>query len=45
MKIDPTLLIFCAAVILSGMFMTGISLRGQVYAQGTEVDVEKLKKY
>jgi hypothetical protein len=44
MKIDPTLLIFCAAVILSGMFITGISLRGQVYAQGTEVDVEKLKQ-
>jgi hypothetical protein len=42
MKKDTTLLTFCAAVILSGMFMTVVSLGGQVYAQGTEVDVEKL---
>lgn len=33
-----------AALILSGMVISVVSLGDQLYAQGTEVDVEKLKQ-
>lgn len=42
MEKGNTLLTFGAALILSGMFVTAVSLGGQVYAQA--VDVEKLKQ-
>ena len=44
MKKSTKLLALGAALILSGVAIPVVSLGGQVYAQGTEVDVEKLKQ-
>jgi hypothetical protein len=44
MKKSTKLLALGAALILSGLVILVVSLGGQVYAQGTEVDVEKLKQ-
>lgn len=38
------LLALCAALVFSGVVIPVVSLVSQVYAQGTEVDVEKLKQ-
>jgi hypothetical protein len=38
------LLALGAALVFSGVVIPVVSLVGQVYAQGTEVDVEKLKQ-
>lgn len=44
MKKVNTLLALGVVLILSGMFVTAASLGSQLYAQGTSVDVEKLKQ-
>jgi hypothetical protein len=44
MKKSTKLLALGAALILSGLVILVVSLGGQVYAQRTEVDVEKLKQ-
>lgn len=44
MKKSTKLLALGAALIFSGMVIPVVSLGGQVYALGTEIDVEKLKQ-
>lgn len=44
MKKSTKLVALCAALILSGILVTTLSLSSLVFAQGSTVDVEKLKQ-
>ena len=45
MKYSTKFLAVGAALILSGMVISVVSLGDELYAQGTEVDVENLSKF